>query len=176
MSPLAERFRRRDEGPPDDAATPCASARYRRSARSTVEHHRRRRGTETVIDLGLQGKRAFVSGSTAGIGLAIASALAAEGASVTINGRTQKRVDEAIAENPIRTPVGTRRRRHCANLGTEAGAKTLAAALPAVDILVNNLGIFEPKPFDEIPDEDWRRFFEVNVLSGVASAALMFPA
>ena len=126
------------------------------------------------MDLGLQGKRAFVSGSTAGIGLAIASALAAEGASVTVNGRTQKRIDEAIAK--IRaTPPSASVDGVAADLASEAGAKTLAAALPDVDILVNNLGIFEPKPFLEISDEDWRRFFEVNVIGGVRLARLYLP-
>jgi NAD(P)-dependent dehydrogenase (short-subunit alcohol dehydrogenase family) len=86
------------------------------------------------MDLQLKNKTALVTGSTAGIGLAIAQALVKEGASVIVNGRTQPRVDEAVKKS---------------------------------DILVNNLGIFEPKPFDQIADDDWRRFFEVNVLSGV---------
>jgi NAD(P)-dependent dehydrogenase (short-subunit alcohol dehydrogenase family) len=126
------------------------------------------------MDLGLSNKRAIVSGSTAGIGFAIASALAAEGARVTVNGRTQARVDAAVATlvglHPAATIDGV-----AADLGTEAGAKTLLEAVPTADILVNNLGIFEPKPFLEIPDEDWRRFFDVNVLSGVRLARTYLP-
>jgi len=126
------------------------------------------------MDLGLTGKRAFVSGSTAGIGLAIASTLAAEGAHVTINGRTQARVDEALATlkkaHPSAHVDGI-----AADLGTEAGAVAVLAKLPVLDIVVNNLGIFEPKPFLEIPDEDWRRFFDVNVLSGVRLARAYLP-
>jgi NAD(P)-dependent dehydrogenase (short-subunit alcohol dehydrogenase family) len=122
------------------------------------------------MDLQLTGKRAFVSGSTAGIGLAIARALAREGARVTINGRTQARVDAALAT--LQGDVHGL----AADLATPAGADTLAAALPEVDILVNNLGIFEPKPFLDIPDADWRTFFDVNVLSGVRLARLYLPA
>jgi NAD(P)-dependent dehydrogenase (short-subunit alcohol dehydrogenase family) len=113
------------------------------------------------MDFGLAGKQAFVSGSTAGIGLAIAQGLAREGARVTINGRTQKRVDAALGQ--LQGDV----RGIAADLGTAAGVASLVSALPEVDILVNNLGIFEPKPFLEIPDGDWQSFFEVNVLSGV---------
>src|SRR5690349_12598275 len=110
------------------------------------------------MDLQLDNKRALVSGSTAGIGLAIATELAKEGAAVIVNGRTQARVDEAIAsikaatKSQIVTGVA-------ADLSTEAGAKRLFEIMPDVDILVNNLGIFEPKAFAEIPDDDWRRFF-----------------
>jgi NAD(P)-dependent dehydrogenase (short-subunit alcohol dehydrogenase family) len=112
------------------------------------------------MNLELNGKSALVTGSTAGIGLAIATALAKEGAAVIVNGRTQERVDNAMKQSGATHGIA-------ADLGTEAGARTLAEAFPAVDILVNNLGIFEPKPFEQIPDDDWRRFFEVNVLSGV---------
>ncbi len=112
------------------------------------------------MNLQLKGKTALVSGSTAGIGLAIATALAAEGASVIVNGRTQKRVDSAMKQSGAAHGIA-------ADLGTEAGARTVTERFPALDILVNNLGIFEPKPFEEISDDDWRRFFEVNVLSGV---------
>jgi NAD(P)-dependent dehydrogenase (short-subunit alcohol dehydrogenase family) len=112
------------------------------------------------MNLELKDKTALVSGSTAGIGLAIAAALAKEGAAVIINGRTKERVDQAMRTSGAAHGVA-------ADLGTEAGAREVTARFPAVDILVNNLGIFEPKPFEEIPDDDWRRFFEVNVLSGV---------
>jgi len=112
------------------------------------------------MNLQLDGKTALVSGSTGGIGLAIAAALAAEGAAVIVNGRTQERVDSAMKKTGAAHGIA-------ADLGTESGARDVFARFPEVDILVNNLGIFEPKPFEEIPDDDWRRFFEVNVLSGV---------
>jgi NAD(P)-dependent dehydrogenase (short-subunit alcohol dehydrogenase family) len=126
------------------------------------------------MDLGIKGKRAVVSGSTAGIGLACAAALAREGARVVVNGRTQARVDAALAALREAAP-GAQSSGLAADLGTEAGAKALLAAFPDADILVNSLGIFEPKPFLEIPDDDWRRFFEVNVLSGVRLARAYFP-
>jgi len=112
------------------------------------------------MDLELKGKTALVTGSTAGIGLAIATALAREGAAVIVNGRTEARVDHAVRMSGAAYGIA-------ADLGTEAGARAVIERFPSVDILVNNLGIFEPKPFEEIPDDDWRRFFEVNVLSGV---------
>jgi len=112
------------------------------------------------MNLQLDGKTALVTGSTGGIGLAIAAALAAESASVIVNGRGQERVDRAMKR--IGAAYGI-----AADLGTESGTHAVTARFPEVDILVNNLGIFEPKPFEEIPDDDWRRFFEVNVLSGV---------
>ena len=112
------------------------------------------------MDLQLKSKKALVTGSTAGIGLAIATALAKEGAEAIVNGRTQERVDKALKSSGAAHGIA-------ADLGTEAGARAVIERFPAVDILVNNLGIFEPKPFEQISDEDWRRFFEVNVLSGV---------
>jgi NAD(P)-dependent dehydrogenase (short-subunit alcohol dehydrogenase family) len=118
------------------------------------------------VDLGLTGKRALVTGSTAGIGFAIARALAAEGASVTVNGRTEARVAAALAqlnkELPNASSAGI-----AADVSTRAGCDAVIAKLPEVDVLVNNMGIFEPKPFEQISDEDWLRFFEANVLSGV---------
>jgi NAD(P)-dependent dehydrogenase (short-subunit alcohol dehydrogenase family) len=121
------------------------------------------------MDFDIRGKSALVTGSTAGIGFAAARALAAEGASVVVNGRTRSRVQEAISriedEFPDAEVGGV-----ALDLGTAAGAEELFKQLPHVDILVNNLGIFEPKPFEEIPDEDWMRLFEVNVLSGVRFA------
>ena len=112
------------------------------------------------MDFQLAGKTALVTGSTAGIGLAIATALASDGARVVVNGRTQQRVDQAIERSGAAHGIA-------ADLGTEAGARAVIEKFPELDILVNNLGIFEPKAFEEIPDDDWRRFFEVNVLSGV---------
>jgi NAD(P)-dependent dehydrogenase (short-subunit alcohol dehydrogenase family) len=122
------------------------------------------------MDLQLTGKVALVSGSTAGIGYAIAAALAREGARVIINGRTQHGVDAALAKlAPIATVAA---RGFAGDLSTESAAAAVAKEFPDVEILVNNLGIFEAKPFEEIPDADWRRLFEVNVLSGVRLARL----
>jgi NAD(P)-dependent dehydrogenase (short-subunit alcohol dehydrogenase family) len=125
------------------------------------------------MDLELKGKRAVVSGSTAGIGLAIAETLAREGARVVINGRTEAGVSSA--RSALRASTTGDVEGFAGDLGTAAAADALAASFPDVDILVNNLGIFEPKPFEEIPDEDWRRLFEVNVLSGVRLARLYLP-
>src|SRR5271165_3156310 len=120
------------------------------------------------MDLQLNGKTALVTGSTAGIGLAIATALAHEGASVIVNGRTQERVDSAMKRSGAAHGLA-------ADLATESGARAAATQFPEVDILVNNLGIFEPKPFEQISDDDWRRFFEVNVLSGVRLSRHYLP-
>jgi len=118
------------------------------------------------MHIDLSGRTAIVTGSTAGIGLAIASGLAGTGAQVVVTGRTQARVDEAIAS--IKSTVPKAKLTGVASdLGSAEGARQLIAQVPDTDILINNLGIFEPKPFFEIPDEDWMRFFEVNVLSGV---------
>lgn len=118
------------------------------------------------MDLGLKEKVALVTGSTAGIGLAIAESLSRECARVYVNGRTQERVDEAIA-NVRSTGCGGEVHGVVADLSSAAGAEAVIAKLPEVDVLVNNVGIFEPKPFLEIPDADWLRFFEINVMSGV---------
>src|ERR1019366_3171196 len=117
-------------------------------------------------NLGLKGKTAVISGSTAGIGLAIATALATEGATVVINGRTEARVNAAL-ELLRDTVKGADVSGVAADLGTLDGFETFINQAPEADILINNLGIFEAKPFDEITDADWIRFFEVNVLSGV---------
>jgi NAD(P)-dependent dehydrogenase (short-subunit alcohol dehydrogenase family) len=126
------------------------------------------------MNLGLQGKLAVVTGSTAGIGYAIAAALADEGARVVVNGRTQARVDKALMTLSQRNRgaefVGVP-----ADLGTSEGAEKFLKQAPNADILVNNLGIFQVKPFLEIPDTDWLRFFEVNVLSGVRLSRAYLP-
>jgi NAD(P)-dependent dehydrogenase (short-subunit alcohol dehydrogenase family) len=126
------------------------------------------------MDLQIGGKLALVSGSTAGIGFAIAKALAAEGAHVIINGRTQKAVDEAVQD--LTTETKGTLLGFAGDLSQALAAEALAEKHPDVEILVNNLGIFEPKPFEDIPDADWLRFFEVNVLSGVRLARLYLPA
>src|SRR6267143_1249688 len=121
------------------------------------------------MDLGLKGKRALVTGSTAGIGLATARALASEGAHVTLNGRTQARVAAAVETLKHALP-GATIGGIAADLGNAEGCRKLIGQLPDVDVLVNNLGIFEPKPFEQIADEDWLRFFDTNVLSGIRLA------
>ncbi|CAN5395149.1 SDR family oxidoreductase [soil metagenome] len=126
------------------------------------------------MDLQLKGKLALVSGSTAGIGHAIASTLAAEGARVIVNGRTQSSVDKAVAE--MKAGPGGAVLGFAGDLSTAEAAKALVDRFPGIEILVNNLGIFEPKPFEDIPDDDWKRFFDVNVLSGVRLARLCLPA
>lgn len=126
------------------------------------------------MDMQLSNRLALVSGSTAGIGFAIAQSLAREGARVIVNGRTQASVD--AARQLIQQNTGTDALGFAGDLSRAEDAQALAAAHPGVEILVNNLGIFEPKPFDEIPDADWMRFFDVNVLSGVRLARLYLPA
>ncbi|MBD2303080.1 SDR family NAD(P)-dependent oxidoreductase [Nostoc sp. FACHB-190] len=118
------------------------------------------------MDLKLDNKSALVSGSTTGIGFAIAQTLAQEGAAVIVNGRSEQRVTQAIDKikqtNPDAKVTGI-----VADLATPAGVEQVFAQVPQVDILINNLGIYEPKAFFEITDEDWLHILEVNVLSGV---------
>jgi NAD(P)-dependent dehydrogenase (short-subunit alcohol dehydrogenase family) len=118
------------------------------------------------MNIDLSGKTALVTGSTAGIGHAIAKGLAATGAEVVLNGRTKAKVDAAVAALAKAVP-GAKVRGVAGDVSTADGCKAVLAALPEVDILINNAGIFEPKEFFDIPDEDWSRFFEVNVMSGV---------
>jgi len=129
---------------------------------------------QSRMDLQLQGKRALVTGSTAGIGLAIARGLAREGAGVIINGRTAQRVDQSVAALN-KAGVSGKVEGLAADLGTADGTRTAIERFPEVDILVNNLGIFEAKPFEDIPDADWLRFFEVNLLSGVRLSRHYLP-
>ena len=126
------------------------------------------------MDLQLKGKRALVTGSTAGIGAAIAKALAREGARVIVNGRSTADVEKAVAT--LKAESGGDLVGFAGDFGTAQPIEDLVRRHPEVDILVNNMGIFEPKPFEDIPDADWMRFFEVNVLSGVRLSRAYLPA
>jgi NAD(P)-dependent dehydrogenase (short-subunit alcohol dehydrogenase family) len=126
------------------------------------------------MDLKLKGKLALVTGSTAGIGLAIATTLAREGARVIVNGRSKASVDDVVAS--LTSSTGGELDGFAGDLSVASSAEQLVRMHPGVDILVNNLGIFEPKSFEEIPDADWLRFFDVNVLSGVRLARLLLPS
>jgi NAD(P)-dependent dehydrogenase (short-subunit alcohol dehydrogenase family) len=126
------------------------------------------------MDLQLKGKRALVTGSTAGIGFAAARLLAAEGARVTINGRQQKRVESAV-RSILETIGGADVDGVAADLATAQGCAQVIAQIPDLDVLVNNVGIFEPKAFEEISDQDWMRFFETNVMSGVRLSRHYLP-
>jgi NAD(P)-dependent dehydrogenase (short-subunit alcohol dehydrogenase family) len=127
------------------------------------------------VDLQLTNKLALVSGSTAGIGFAIADGLAREGARVIVNGRTDKRVNAALERIQSRN-TGAKLEGIAADLGSRSGVQEVVRRFPDVEILVNNLGIFEPKPFDEISDEEWIRFFEINVMSGVRLSRAYLPS
>jgi NAD(P)-dependent dehydrogenase (short-subunit alcohol dehydrogenase family) len=126
------------------------------------------------MDLQLKGKLALVTGSTVGIGFAIAEGLARESATVIVNGRSEARaakavenIREKIPDAKVDTFVG--------DLSTVDAFERLKSSYPEVDILVNNLGIFNPQPFEQISDDEWRRFFEVNVLSGVRLSRHYLP-
>lgn len=126
------------------------------------------------MELQLKNKNVLVSGSTAGIGFAIARAFANEGAIVYLNGRDQHKVDSALdrikQEIPNAQTYGI-----AADLATTAGYEKLTAELSQVDILINNLGIFEPVPFFESKDEDWLKLFNINVMSGVRLTRFYMP-
>jgi NAD(P)-dependent dehydrogenase (short-subunit alcohol dehydrogenase family) len=126
------------------------------------------------MDLGLKGRSALITGSTAGIGFAIARGLAAEGAQVVLTGRTQPSVEGALARLRQAVP-GAACDGVAADCATAEGAQAVVARVAAVDILVNNLGIYGRMPFFEIPDAEWQRYFEVNVLSGVRFARRYAP-
>ncbi len=126
------------------------------------------------MNIDLSGKAAIVTGSTAGIGYAIARGLAAAGATVIINGRTRIAVDAAVASLLHALPNATLRG-VAADLGTAEGCAALVAAEPRADILVNNVGIFGPQDFFETPDSEWTRFFDVNVMSGVRLSRAYLP-
>jgi len=126
------------------------------------------------MDLKLKDKTAFISGSTAGIGYAIAKRLALEGATVIINGRTQAAVDGAVKDLKMESK-NSNVTGIAADFAKGDEVNSLIKQLPRVDILINNAGIFEPKPFVEIPDEDWFRLFEINVMSGVRLSRHLFP-
>lgn len=126
------------------------------------------------MKIDLSGKTAIVTGSTAGIGFAIAKGLAEAGAEVIVNGRTQANVDAAVASIQRLVP-GARLRGIAIDVGSAAGCAELVAAVPIADILVNNVGIYGPQDFFEIPDEEWTRFFEVNVMSGVRLSRSYVP-
>jgi NAD(P)-dependent dehydrogenase (short-subunit alcohol dehydrogenase family) len=126
------------------------------------------------MDLLLEGKLALVTGSTAGIGFAIAEGLAREKATVIVNGRSEARAVKAVTK--IREKVAQAKLEVFAgDLSTQETCETLKSRYPEIDILVNNLGIFNPQPFEEISDDEWRRFFEVNVLSGVRLSRYYLP-
>ncbi|WP_159627874.1 SDR family NAD(P)-dependent oxidoreductase [Massilia puerhi] len=126
------------------------------------------------MHIDLTGKTAIVTGSTRGIGYAIAAGLARTGATVVITGRAQEQVERALGLLRAAVP-GALVRGVAADLGTAAGVAALQAAEPQADILVNNVGIFNPQPFAEIPDEEWTRFFEINVMSGVRASRAYLP-
>ena len=126
------------------------------------------------MKIDLSGTTALVTGSTGGIGYAIAKGLAGAGADVIVNGRGQAKVDQAIASIGKAVP-SAKVRGVAADVSTAEGCAALVRAVPQVDILINNTGIFEPKPFFDIPDADWHRFFDVNVMSGIRLSRAYMP-
>ncbi len=126
------------------------------------------------MNLQLEGQHALVTGSTAGIGYAIARALAAEGATVTVNGRSKTGVERALERLHAELPQASLRG-IAADAATADGCAQLTQSGPHIDILVNNMGIFDPKPFEAIPDADWQRFFDTNVMSGVRLSRAVLP-
>lgn len=126
------------------------------------------------MDLQLRSKTAFISGSTQGIGFSIARLLLIEGAAVIINGRTQEKIDSAIQklkeEIPAAAVSGI-----AADFANADDVNRLLSVLPDIDILINNVGIFELKPFTDIQDEDWTRIFDINVLSGIRLSRVLLP-
>ena len=126
------------------------------------------------MKIDLSSKTAVVTGSTRGIGYAIATGLARAGAKVVITGRTQNSVDAALKQLTAEVS-GALVQGVVADLGTAAGFDVLLKAVPQADILVNNVGIFGPQPFADIPDSEWTRFFEINVMSGVRAARAYIP-
>ena len=126
------------------------------------------------MNIDLKGKTALVTGSTSGIGHAIVKGLAVAGANVVVNGRTQAKVDTAVAAVAKAAP-GSKIAGVAADVSTAAGCDKLVEMLPDMDVLINNAGIFEPKGFFDIADDDWSRFFEVNVMSGVRLSRAYLP-
>jgi NAD(P)-dependent dehydrogenase (short-subunit alcohol dehydrogenase family) len=127
------------------------------------------------VDLQLAGRRAFVSGSTQGIGFATAQALAAEGVSVVLHGRAPERVEAAVARLRAEAP-GVEVSGVAGDVADADQVRAVLAAVGDVDILVNNVGVFEVKPFAAITDEDWQRFYDVNVMSAVRLSRQLLPA
>ena len=127
------------------------------------------------MDMALNGKRAFVSGSTQGIGFAVARALAAEGAAVVLNGRSVDRVDDAVGRLRALVPTADVSG-IAADFAHPGQVRELMGRLGEVDVLVNNVGIFEVKAFEDISDDDWQRYFEINLMSAVRLSRHTLPA
>ena len=125
------------------------------------------------MNLGLEGKLCLVTGSTAGIGKSIAESLAREGAQVIVNGRTESSVQAAIVE--LSKIENTHFHGFAGDLSTPNSVAKLLSEFPEIDILVNNLGIYEPKAFEDITDAEWMRIFDVNVMSGVRLSRALLP-
>lgn len=126
------------------------------------------------MDLLLKNKKVLVSGSTTGIGYAIAKGFAKEGATVYLNGRTEVNVNEAVTRIQFEIPNAIVKG-IVADLTTEEGFKSLSKKVPEIDVLVNNLGIYEPVDFFESKDEDWNKMFDINVLSGIRLTRFYMP-